>query len=702
VRTIGRVILLVVAAGCASTPPPPAPPPGGTPEIRPTATPAATSPMPRPTPLPTPPSTAPVPAERPSSAIARPIRVLLERTTGTVALPQPGRPYLLEADTTTRWLWGPIEVVAVADTVWQIGAWSGAATADEVVGSLAGRIGPDVQIWSEPTSSGLFRVRVRWPGGDPPDAAARLEASGFPDAFRVAGNPKLRLRSAAGAIDIESEILLSPAASWPTAVGERRYRGRFRVRLVGSELLMINELDLESYLRGVVPVEMGPYVFPELEALKAQAVAARTYAVAHLGDHDDEGWDICDTPACQAYHGVGAEHPLSDRAVAETAGLIAIYGGAPIDAMYTSTCGGRTEDAALLFPDRAQPYLRGVSCSWERPMRLAGSGGPGRMVDRVGHAAAVARLVLDTGPGPDPDRLVAAVRRRTGITERSSAVVDVESYATVLLAAAGIDAPPSVVRAPPGLDSLLVLCDLYDIELPPPIDGLRGDWPAAAALAVLELRGDVVRDSGEAVPHSAGVAIYPRRADAAEPLPEPVPLWEVWAGGYQQVSAAEVLPGTPLERLRVDDRVVALVVRRSGGAGEADRRSAWRSWVRDRDWKELSVRLGVPDLDRLTVTRRGASGRVVEMVAHGRSGTELRLEGFPIRRALDLPENLFTMHVYDRPDGSRAVRFLGRGWGHGIGLCQNGAYGLARAGMTFDAILEHYYTGIEVEPWASD
>ncbi len=696
-RTIARVILLVVAAGCASAPPLAVPPPRGTPVVAPTATPAATPP-----PLPTPPATVPVPEERPSTSLTSPIRVLLDRTTGTVALPQPGRPYLLEADRTTRWLWGPVEVAAVADPVWQVGAWSSPVAADEVARSLAGRIGPDVQVWSEPASGGLTRVRVRWPGGDPPDAAARLEASGFADAFRVAGDAKLRVHSAGGTIEVDSEIVLSPGGSWPTAVDGRTYRGRFRVRRVGTELLLINELDLESYLRGVVPVEMGPYQFPELEALKAQAVAARTYAVAHLGDHDDEGWDICDTPACQAYHGVGAEHPLSDRAVAETAGLIAVFDGVPIDAMYTSTCGGRTEDAGLLFPDRAQPYLRGVACAWERPMRLGGSGERGPVVDRIGFAAAVAQLVLDTDRDASPSRLVAAIRQRTGVSARSITVVDVEHYATALLAAAGIDAPPSVVRVPAGLESLLVLCDLYDIELPPPVDGLNGSWPAAAALAVLELRGDVTRDSGEAVPHPSGVAIYPRRADAAEPLPEPVPLWEVWAGGYRQVSAAELLPGTPLERLRVDDQVVSLIVHRSGGAGEADRRSAWRSWVRDRGWDELAVRLGVSDLDRLTVTRRGASGRVVEMVAHGRSGTELRLAGFPIRRALDLPENLFTMHVFTQPDGSRAVRFLGRGWGHGIGLCQNGAYGLARAGMTFDAILEHYYTGIGVEPWAAD
>jgi stage II sporulation protein D len=57
--------------------------------------------------------------------------------------------------------------------------------------------------------------------------------------------------------------------------------------------------------------------------------------VAHIGDHDDEGWDLCATPACQVYYGRSAEHALSNRAVEESAGLVAAYQGQPINAMYT-------------------------------------------------------------------------------------------------------------------------------------------------------------------------------------------------------------------------------------------------------------------------------------------------------------------------------------------------------------------------------
>src|SRR6185437_1256675 len=89
---------------------------------------------------------------------------------------------------------------------------------------------------------------------------------------------------------------------------------------------------------------------------------ARTYTVRTLGEFNDEGYDICATPRCQVYRGMESEDPLTDQAVAATAGQILVYGGEPIDALYSSTCGGRTEDVATMFPLKVAPYLRGVPC----------------------------------------------------------------------------------------------------------------------------------------------------------------------------------------------------------------------------------------------------------------------------------------------------------------------------------------------------
>jgi stage II sporulation protein D len=712
------VTLVGLTAACASGPAPRV-------ETRPPAasTPAATAtpqPSPTPTVVPTPPvaiepqrpmpasaPSAPPPARMPSRDLEPPlVRILLERSRGRVELPQPGRAYRATHSGGAVWLWGPLEVAASAGREWQVGAYGEESAATAAADRLRQRLGTGVEVRSERTDERLTRVRVRWNGPEPPDATAILADLGFTGAFPVAGGGGVEvLAGAGGPLEAAGEVLLEPAGDYPTAVGGGRYRGRFRVRVVGDEILVVNELNFESYLRGVVPAEMGPVVFPEVEALKAQAVAARTYAVAHRGERAGEGYDLCATTACQVYEGVGVEHPLSDRAVAETAGLIAVYAGAPIDAMYASTCGGHTDDAALLFPDRAAPYLKGVPCAWERPLVLEGAGADGEWRSAAEAAEEVACTALGLSrETATPGAVLARVGASgLGPPGRLPDGADASRFAAALLATAGLGAAAEVVgQGATPVERLLALADLFEIELAPPPPEWANGWHLRAALAVLELAGVVARDRGEAVPRPEGVGIFPRKAAASEPLPSPLPLWERWGTSQRPVARAEVLPGTLLDRLRRGDQVLALTVARSGGGGDADRRSAWRFWARERTWSELADRIGVPDLVDLEVTARAESGRVVGLTAIGRSGARKELSGFPIRRALDLPDNLFAFHRLRRPDGVDVVRFLGRGWGHGVGLCQNGAYGLARAGMRFEQILGTYYTGIELARWEGE
>jgi SpoIID/LytB domain protein len=75
---------------------------------------------------------------------------------------------------------------------------------------------------------------------------------------------------------------------------------------------------------------------------------------------------------------------------------------------------------------------------------------------------------------------------------------------------------------------------------------------------------------------------------------------------------------------------------------------------------------------------------------------EATFHRFDVRQALELPEMLFTVQRLRGPQGETEFVFLGRGWGHGVGLCQNGAYGMALAGARFDQILRHYYSGIDI------
>ena len=322
-NALGLAFLIV---GCASAPPSnaptPTPPPSASPPASPT--PSATPLPPMPTMVPT----VPAPAVMPNADTEPPlVRVLLQRSTGVVEMPQPGRAYRISFEGRTEWIWGPLQlrVAAAGARLWQVGAWSDPANASAAADKIRGAVGSAAGVTVESASRGLTRVRVGWTAAEPPDPAATLAGLGFEGVYPVPTKGDLRIEGAAGGVVTSGEeVLIEPAGEWPVVVGGwRRYRGRVRARVAGNETLVINELNMESYLKGVVPVEMGPSQFPELDALKAQAVAARTYAVAHLGDHDDEGWDLCATPACQAYYGRSAEHSLSNRAVEETAGLVA-------------------------------------------------------------------------------------------------------------------------------------------------------------------------------------------------------------------------------------------------------------------------------------------------------------------------------------------------------------------------------------------
>lgn len=129
-------------------------------------------------------------------------------------------------------------------------------------------------------------------------------------------------------------------------------------------ITVVNVLPVEAYLRAVLPYEVDPG-FP-LEALKALAVAARSYILFHRDALAPWGADICDSDTCQLYLGVAGEDPRTDAAVAETRGLVATYQGEVIEAVHSSSAGGHTENVENVwaqgrrFPGQPVPYLKGV------------------------------------------------------------------------------------------------------------------------------------------------------------------------------------------------------------------------------------------------------------------------------------------------------------------------------------------------------
>lgn len=175
------------------------------------------------------------------------------------------------------------------------------------------------------------------------------------------GQTRFKIQSASGTVFSEAAPVVE-AVTGRVRIAGRQYRGTAEVGINSSgSLAGINELSMEEYLYGVVPRELGPVQFPELEALKAQAVAARTWALLGFGKRVADGYNLRATTDDQVYGGFQDEHPLSTQAVDETAGVVATYNGRPIPTYYSSTSGGHTASFEEWL-DNAQPvpYLTGM------------------------------------------------------------------------------------------------------------------------------------------------------------------------------------------------------------------------------------------------------------------------------------------------------------------------------------------------------
>jgi stage II sporulation protein D len=156
-------------------------------------------------------------------------------------------------------------------------------------------------------------------------------------------------------------VTLTPAETNGLArVNGRSYWGS--IVILGGErgITLVNQVGLEAYLQGVVSAEMGHRAPSEQSALKAQAVVSRTYALRTLGRWKTRGYDLSASIADQVYGGQTAETPEGRSAVAATRGRVLTYNGAPIEAFFYSTCGGRTADGQEVFRWGDRPYLRSV------------------------------------------------------------------------------------------------------------------------------------------------------------------------------------------------------------------------------------------------------------------------------------------------------------------------------------------------------
>ncbi len=570
----------------------------------------------------------------------------------------------------------------------------------------------------------LYRVRVgKYASRDDAEAERRrLGSIGVVDAWVISegakvSDPAMRVTQGAN-VTVRPGRWLSVETRSPRGLSYdgKRYRGRLLVFLNDrGSLNLINELPLEEYLRGVVPSELGPEAYPRIEAIKAQAVAARTYTLRNLGEFAREGYDICATPRCQVYGGLNAEHPVSDRAISETAGQVMTFEGELVDALYSSTCGGHTEDVEQIFPLKAGAYLRAVPCVEAGSQALAGDvtagaafpdaltrrlfppseGLPTAMLEaRLEHVALLAGFAA-------PRERLASLDRRE-IQRFLFAAFDLGQEASLLMAREDVpyllrDAPASWSEEDRKRAAYLRKVGLLGGALDAnPDAGEQEKLLLALGERYQVLRREVVSFLSV---EGTNLAVRAGKEDRVDSLGGSIATFRR-VGSEVSAGPLALVAGDQLTLFWRGASLVA-VLQDVDLAGVAfDRSSKYSSWTRFRSDAQLAalVQQRFPGMGFLSleILTRGASGRVSKLKIQGTEGRNVVVEGLPIRWTLDVPDTLFTAKRLEPPQGESGWLFTGRGWGHGVGMCQVGAYGMAQRGHGYREILTHYYRGVEI------
>ena len=208
----------------------------------------------------------------------------------------------------------------------------------------------------------LDNKKVVWQGKAKEFATLTFAGTGW----EMNGKKLKNADAAALELTVEDERNLAKLVS---TYDSKSYRGALRLVPHKNRLDVINRVTVEEYLQGVVPEEMPPEW--NAEAVKAQAVAARTYALHQRKRHGKEGYDVCATTHCQQYGGVAAERAAANQAVKATAGEVLQSRGALVDALFHMDSGGMTENSEDVWGSRidclrAAKELRTETYPWEK------------------------------------------------------------------------------------------------------------------------------------------------------------------------------------------------------------------------------------------------------------------------------------------------------------------------------------------------
>lgn len=445
----------------------------------------------------------------------------------------------------------------------------------------------------------------------------RTDAGGDPLGASVSVRPTAT-GIALNATDVAAHaVTLHPGdGAGPMSLDGRAYRGDLVVvRTEAGRLHVVNYVDIDAYIMGVLAGEV-PAAWPE-ESLKAQAVAARSYALNRMASHAPGDWDVVATDRDQVYEGVHGEVPSIARAVLATRGEVLTWQGSIIKAYFHASCGGHTEDVAVAFGENQAPYLKGVADPYcvQSPYQQWG---------RDYTTNELRAILARSGQVIGPVLAVQAARKDPSGRVEEFVVTD----------SAGRHSVPGVE-----LRRLLGYRDLrstfFDVQvkksIPVSFTTTHDEW---------------------------------KRIEKTEVyfVPEEVEV------GMEETSQQQ-------EVVKPGDAFYVMA-----GSGTLDKSRAGYAFAATEEgvMRTFAVRpgLSVIGLDRQVVITKFKVRRKHERV------TEQKV------KATKKEQHSKRLPV--------VLRFAGRGWGHGVGLCQWGARGMAMQGFGYRDILAHYYPGAEI------
>ncbi len=385
------------------------------------------------------------------------------------------------------------------------------------------------------------------------------------------------------------------------------YRGALEVRrLASSDMTVINVVSMNEYLYGNVPPEIGGR--SPAEALKAQAVVSKMYALNNRGKHGNTGFDICATTHCQVYKGYSVELPECNKAIDEVCGKVITYNGKPVEHVYYfASGGGSTEDVRNVWGS-SYPYLVSVSDKYEKiytwTKTLRASDVKAKL---PGLGSILGITIMRTAPTGRVTQLAV-----TGASRGEPEYYSNEKCRTLF-----------------GLDS-----QLYTITT-------DSDVFVAGLSDKPELYVEEDQDSKDSVDETAGseAASDSETGDTAKSND---------SSNIQENDAVK-------QTTEVEEKTSQPPVKKPACSDPA------------------KTQLG----GKKVITASG-----VNKVAGVNNKVTILGAGGAVNKSTVIPET---------------YTFTGKGWGHAVGMSQEGAIGMAKAGITYDDIVRHYFQGTDVK-----